>query len=146
MDKFAIAKFNGHDFAVWKFQMRAYLRYHDLLGIIEGTETRPTSASATGVVTTEQAEWDKKDEKAQFAISYSVESNIVRQIMNMKTAAEMWTRLSTIYEQKNKTSIHILLQKFYNYKMRTGASITEHVSSIEELVKQLEDLGQKMIK
>ncbi|KAJ3655416.1 hypothetical protein Zmor_014548 [Zophobas morio] len=106
MDKFAIAKFNGNDFAVWKFQMRAYLRYHELLDVVE-------------------------------------ETNVVRHIMNMKTAAEMWTRLVTIYEQKNKTSIHILHQKFYNYQMRPGATITEHVAAIEELVRQLEDLNQK---
>ncbi|KAJ3644147.1 hypothetical protein Zmor_026819 [Zophobas morio] len=139
MDKFAIAKFNGNDFAVWKFQMRAYLRYHELLDVVEGMKARPDS----GGTSKEQEEWDRKDEKAQFALSCALETNVVRHIMNMKTAAEMWTRLVTIYEQKNKTSIHILHQKFYNYQMRPGATITEHVAAIEELVRQLEDLNQK---
>ncbi|KAJ3649380.1 hypothetical protein Zmor_021128 [Zophobas morio] len=139
MDKFAIAKFNGNDFAVWKFQMRAYLRYHELLDVVEGMKARPDS----GGTSKEQEEWDRKDEKAQFALSCALETNVVRHIMNMKTAAEMWTRLVTIYEQKNKTSIHILHQKFYNYQMRLGATITEDVAAIEELVRQLEDLNQK---
>ncbi|KAJ3662741.1 hypothetical protein Zmor_007072 [Zophobas morio] len=139
MDKFAIAKFNGNDFAVWKFQMRAYLRYHELLDVVEGMKARPDS----GGTSKEQEDWDRKDEKAQFALSCALETNVVRHIMNMKTAAEMWTRLVTIYEQKNKTSIHILHQKFYNYQMRPGATITEHVAAIEELVRQLEDLNQK---
>ena len=139
MDKFAISKFNGKDFAVWKFQMRAYLKFHGLLGIVEGTEARPTTKRRTEQL----VEWEQKDEKAQFVISYGLEANIIRHIMSLNSAAEMWSRLSAIYEQKNKTSIHILLQKFYNYKMQPDATITEHVTAIEELAKQLTDLNQK---
>lgn len=61
--------------------------------------------------------------------------------MNLKTAAEMWTRLESLYELKNATSKHLLLQKFFEYKM--DDSTVAHVAKIEEMARQLEELGHK---
>lgn len=63
--------------------------------------------------------------------------------MNLKTANEMWMRLHSLYELKNSTSVHLLLQKFFEYKMEPGTNIATHVSTIEEMARQLEDLGHK---
>lgn len=35
MDKLTVSKFDGHDFAVWKFQMMGFLEYHGLLEIVD---------------------------------------------------------------------------------------------------------------
>lgn len=105
MDKLTVSKFNGHDFAVWKFQMMGFLEYHGLLDLVDGTKKRPTSESTE--------EWDKLDKKARFYIGLSLEPTQVRQVMNLKTSTEMWTRLESLYELKNATSKHLLLQKFF---------------------------------
>lgn len=135
MDKLTVSKFDGHDFAVWKFQMMGFLEYHGLLEIVEGTTKRPTSGDTSA--------WDKLDKKARFYIGLSLESVQVRQVMNLKTAAEMWTRLESLYELKNPTSKHLLLQRFFEYKMNKDTSVGQHVAKVEEMARQLEDLGHK---
>lgn len=135
MDKLTVSKFNGHDFAVWKFQMMGFLEYHGLLDLVDGTKKRPTSESTE--------EWDKLDKKARFYIGLSLEPAQVRQVMNLKTSTEMWTRLESLYELKNATSKHLLLQKFFEYKMDKDNSVAQHVAKIEEMARQLEDLGHK---
>lgn len=84
-----------------------FLEYHGLLDIVDGSRKTPTSTCTE--------EWDKLDKKARFYIGLSLESAQVRQVMNLKTAAEMWTRLELLYEL-NATSKHLLLQKFLNIK------------------------------
>lgn len=135
MDKLTVSKFDGHDFAVWKFQMMDFLEYHGLLEIVEGTKTRPETGDT--------AQWDKSDKKARFYIGLSLESTQIRQVMNLKTSAQMWSRLESLYELKNATSKHLLLQKFFEYKMEDNTSVAQHVANIEEMAKQLEDLGHK---
>ncbi|KMQ84209.1 copia, partial [Lasius niger] len=63
--------------------------------------------------------------------------------MNLKSAAEMWSRLGSLYELKNPTSIYLLLQKFYKYEIAEGTSVAAHVAEIEAMARQLEDLGCK---
>ena len=76
-------------------------------------------------------------------IGHALESTQVRQIMNLKTANEMWMRLQSLYKLRNSTSIQLLVQKFYVYKMEPRPSIVIHISTIEEMARQLEDLGHK---
>lgn len=136
MEKLVVPKFNGEDFPVWWFQIESYLAVHDLLEVVDGTLRRPPEAA-------KQAEWDKLDRKARLVIGSTLETNIVRQIMNGKTAHEMWIRLSSIYELKDKTTVYLLLQQFFDYRMEEGMTIGQHVSKIEEMSRKLEDLGHK---
>lgn len=59
MDKLKDTKFNGLDFAVWKFTTGRFLDCHGLYEVVSGTEERPTTNSE---------EWSKKDKKAQMII------------------------------------------------------------------------------
>lgn len=136
MEKLVLPKFNGEDFAVWRFQIESYLAVHELLGVVDGTTKRPLEANA-------QSEWDKLDRKARLIIGSALETNVVRQIMNLKTANEMWVRLSSLYELRDKTTVHLLLQRFFDYKMEESMTIGQHVSKIEEMARKLEDLGHK---
>lgn len=63
--------------------------------------------------------------------------------MNLKTANEMWVRLSSLYELRDKTTVHLLLQKFFDYRMEEGMTVGQHVSKIEAMARKLEDLGHK---
>ena len=129
-------KFNGHEFAIWKFRMEAYLDYPDLLAVVDGSEAKPTEAGKIPA-------WEKTDKKARLVIGQALVTNVVRQIMSLKTKAEMWARLSSLYELKSATSVHLLLQKFYDYKMNPEDTVGQHVANVEEMARQLEDLDQK---
>lgn len=136
MERLCIPKFGGEDFAVWRCQVEAHLAVSDLLEVVDGSSKRPTEQG-------KQIEWDKNDRKARLIILSALETNVVRQIMNLKTSHEAWTRLSALYELRDKTSVQLLLQRFFDYRMTEGMSIGQHVSKIEEMARQLEDLGEK---
>lgn len=136
MEKIVLPKFNGEDFAVWRFQIESYLEVNDLLEVVDGSKTCPEEA-------VEKAAWNKLDRKARLIIGSALEANVVRQIMNLKTAHEMWTRLSSLYELRDKTTVHLLLQKFFDYRMEEGMTVGQHIAKIEEMARKLEDLGHK---
>lgn len=101
MERLTVTKFNGQDFAVWKFTTERYLDGQELFDVVSGLETKPTTAPEA---------WTKKDKKAQMVIVNAIESSQVRHIMGCKTSGAMWTRLETLYEQKNATNVHVKLQ------------------------------------
>uniref|UniRef100_A0A1B6BYY1 Copia protein n=1 Tax=Clastoptera arizonana TaxID=38151 RepID=A0A1B6BYY1_9HEMI len=53
----------------------------------------------------------------------------------------MWNKLHSIFEQKSTVSVHLLQQRFLNYKY-DGEDISTLFSKIEEMVNQLKSLGE----
>lgn len=97
MDKIQFDKFNGNDFNVWKFQIESYFDFHGLLDhsssmIPKKNRCNPFESDAAEIKVRKQREieeWEKADKKARLVLGMELESNIVRQVMNLKTAAEM---------------------------------------------------------
>jgi len=115
--------------------MSIYFDYHGLYEIVSGKTIR-TQENAK--------DWDLNDKKARFALTQSMELSQICHIVNCKTSNEIWSRLEALYEQKNETSVHLLLAKFFEYKMDPNKmTVSEHVSNVELMARQLEDLGQQ---
>ncbi|XP_060857196.1 uncharacterized protein LOC132934828 [Metopolophium dirhodum] len=62
--------------------------------------------------------------------------------MNCDTAYGMWNKLLSVYEQMSDTSITIVQQKFYRYTMDPKDNIAGHISKLENLSRQLKQLGE----
>ncbi|EZA62192.1 hypothetical protein X777_02818 [Ooceraea biroi] len=129
MEKLVLPKFNGKNFAVWRFQIESFLAVHDLLEVVDSTLKCPSEAS-------------RLDWKARLVIGNALETNIVRLVMNLKTANKMWTWLSSLYKLRNKTTIHLLLQKFLEYRMEEGMTISQH-DEVAIITKTLHSLSAK---
>ncbi|XP_033222910.1 uncharacterized protein LOC117176743 [Belonocnema kinseyi] len=54
----------------------------------------------------------------------------------------MWTKLSNIHEQKTASNKFLLMQNFHEYRMDQNASISQHVAKVENMARQLKDLGE----
>ncbi|UYV76041.1 hypothetical protein LAZ67_13002302 [Cordylochernes scorpioides] len=54
------------------------------------------------------SEWKKKDAKSKMLITTALEFKYLQQIVNCQTSAEMWKKLSTIYELKPETNKYLL--------------------------------------
>lgn len=52
----------------------------------------------------------------------------------------MWNKLHA--EQKSKVTIHVIQQKFFNFKMEPADSIAVHSSKLQSIVQQLKELGE----
>ncbi|UYV82085.1 K02A2.6-like [Cordylochernes scorpioides] len=132
-----IQKFNGDNFHPWKFQMKIILEAKDLLSIIDGSEVKPEIEDIAKF-----SEWKKKDAKSKMLITTALEFKYIQQIVNCQTSAEMWKKLSTIYELKSETNKYLLQQRFFEYKMNPNANIASHISKVETQAQQMKDLGE----
>ena len=61
--------------------------------------------------------------------------------MNCKTSHEMWKRLLGQYLQKAATNKHVLQHEFFAYKYIEDHKIMDHITTIETLTAQLQDVG-----
>ena len=65
-------------------------------------------------------------------------------VINCDSSAPMWSVLESVYEQKSETSIHLLQQQFFQYEKVPEDAISVHISKLQKMSKQLEDLGEKI--
>jgi len=133
-----ITKFDGSNFQLWKFQLRAVLVATGLLEITEGTVVKPEPTANTYTA------WCTKNAKAMCIISSSMEYSQLEYLITCETAAEMWSKLSTIHEQKSASNKLTLMTKFHEYKMSSTDSVAQHVAKIENMARQLKDIGEKL--
>ncbi|UYV65398.1 hypothetical protein LAZ67_3004234 [Cordylochernes scorpioides] len=128
--------FNGDNFHLWKFQMKIILEAKDLLRITDGSEVKPEIEDIAKF-----SEWKKKDAKSKMLITTALEFKYLQQIVNCQTSAEMWKKLSTIYELKSETNKYLLQQRFFEYKMNPNDNIASHISKVETQAQQMKDLA-----
>lgn len=77
-------------------------------------------------------------------ISSSMEYSQLEYLITCETAAEMWSKLSTIHEQKSASDKLTLMTKFHEYKMSSTDTVAQHVAKIENMARQLKDVGEEL--
>ena len=137
-----IDKLNGIIFQVWEFQTCLMLRNHNLIDLVLRTEVEPNAIVASGVTTNQEAitSWKKKDNTAQLLISSTIFSNQQRSLITCTSAAEMWKRVISQFEQSAAENKIFLLQQLLNYQYKEGQDISSHVTAIELMASQLRDV------
>ncbi|KAL0879280.1 hypothetical protein ABMA27_003060 [Loxostege sticticalis] len=118
---------------IWKFQTVVLLRSQGLLEVTDGSNVKPEAE-------VEKAAWEKKDAKAQSWLVTRMSESVMMHIITCTTSAEMWRKLASVYEQKSETSIHIIQQRFFQYKYEEGTAMSTFLSKIEELRNQLKQM------
>ena len=93
------------DWSIWKFQVRV-LNSHGALNVAMETDVKPADLAATANEAARAArvkevkKWNKSDAAAQKLIVTTIGHQPTLHIINCTMAAEMWLKLSSIYEQK----------------------------------------------
>ena len=145
-----VSKFNGTNFAFWKFQLTLILEQHELCDIVFGKCKRPDPLPAgsdpTQITARENVikSWNKKDNSARCFIVSTIEEQAQRSLINCKNANEMWNRLKSQYEQTSEENKHYLLQKYYAYEYEEGNNITNHITTLETMATELSDVGMPL--
>ena len=140
MDKLQVAKFDGQrDFLIWKVQIQAYLEANGWFGTVDNSLPFPKPELEDKI-----REWWRVDAKAKAVILNTLETSVVRSVMSLTTAQEMWLRLSTLYESRSKISINLLLQEFHSYKMNDEMDMATHIANVESMARRLGDLGKNV--
>ncbi|KAH0820318.1 hypothetical protein GEV33_002473 [Tenebrio molitor] len=142
-----IPKLKGiENWAVWKFQTRVILQSSDAWSIVGGSSAIPVQGQTIDETTFNRtlAAWKKNDSIAQRIIATTVEEKPLLHILNCKSAKDMWDKLIQVYEQKSETSIHMLMQQWYNLQMKSDDDIAIYVARLEDLAHRLEIMGEKI--
>lgn len=138
-----VSKFDGTNFQPWKFQMRAIFVANDILGVVYGTEGKSAlSTAATADEIAAQKDWIVRDAKAMYILSTSMEPSQLEYLINCESSAQMWTKMLTIHQQQSESNKLLLITKFHDYRMTSNDSISQHTAKIENMARQLKDLGE----
>ncbi|UYV83114.1 hypothetical protein LAZ67_22002254 [Cordylochernes scorpioides] len=121
-----------------KFQFRLLLEQNQLLDIVDGKEIKPEVSDATSAI---QDAWHAKDIKARMLISQALELRFLEPLMSCKTAAQMWTRLMSIHEQRSEIAIGMLWQQFFDARMSSSEDVSSYIAKIENLSARIQDAG-----
>lgn len=135
------------NFSVWCFQVKLALSGNGVFDVVSGAKPRPVldaGGSGDNNLTTTLDSWKKLDMKGQQIIGMSISPHLVKHIMHLKTSKEMWDKLHAVFQQKSEMSVHMLLQKFFNYSKCSGDSMADHVAKLEDIKHRLESLGEKI--
>ena len=124
-------------FLAWKAQMRSYLFACGWFGTIDGSLPYPSKGPAEKV-----QEWLKIDARAQAVILNGLERSVVRCVMTLSNAYEMWTSLTTLYESRCKVSLSLLLREFHANTMTEDMDMATHIANVESMAHRLSDLGK----
>nr|CAD1818064.1 unnamed protein product [Ananas comosus var. bracteatus] len=114
--KFEIQKFDRtNSFTLWQVKMRAVLTQQGLQKALLGKEKMPDSLTA------EQKE--EIDDKALTAIQLCLSDEVLREVLDEKTAAGLWLKLESLYMTKSLTNKLYLKQGLFILRMAEGTSM-----------------------
>lgn len=144
--EFSLPRFEGVNFISWKVQVEAYLEWKDKLEVL--TKDKPRSYVSTKdnaeKVKEREAEILEFEDKDRFVKAFllaSLGADQVRSVMQCKTSKEIWSKLSSLHEQKSASSRLQLQREFSNLQMGEGESLNQYIGRAEGLQAQLVDIG-----
>ena len=134
-EKFDLVRFDGKDFYLWKFQMKVFLLGKELWDVVSGETAKPAADHA------DLPAWTTKDRKGMMYLTQALARQQLAYVVNCDTSKDVWDRLSSIHEQKSKTSVHMVMAQFFEFKKDPKDDCATHISKIESLARRLKDMG-----
>uniref|UniRef100_A0ABD2W1N0 Uncharacterized protein n=1 Tax=Trichogramma kaykai TaxID=54128 RepID=A0ABD2W1N0_9HYME len=95
--------------------------------MVEGTDKKPEATTAYANAAAIKT-WNKSNAEAMFILSSTMEYSQLEYLITCSTAAEMWSKLSAIHEQKTATNKLALITKFHEYRMGYNDFTSQHIS------------------
>src|SRR3954468_12340257 len=89
-------------------------------------------------------EWKEIDVKAKATIILCLSDEILYNVMNEDTAAELWSRLESLYMMKSLSNKLYMKKQPYCFRMAEGTLILQHLNAFNKIVSDLLALEVKM--
>lgn len=130
-----IARFNGDEFHIWKWQMKSLLQYKRINTIVNGEETLEDAE--------DKEDWLAREYSAFTLLCNSVERRVLTPLLQCTTSHQIWTTLLSIYEHKSSSDIHELQRRFFNAKIKPEQSLADYIGELQLLLSELTDIGDE---
>lgn len=137
---FDIGKFDRKtSFTLFKIKMHAVLVQNSLHKPLTGV--KPIDMKAD--------QWKEIDEQARSLIHLYLADEILREVIEERTAKEVWDKLEALHLENIRANKLLKKQCLYSLRMEKGittatvASVTSHINDFESIVTDLENLDVK---
>lgn len=89
---------------------------------------------------------EKLDDSAVEAILNVLDDAIAEKVYCCLTAAEIWVRLLSIYENQSSCNLSKLLDEYHTLGKTNEMKIEDHLGKVQALANQISELGRKQSK
>ena len=127
-DYVRLPRFDGRNFGLWKRQVTIVLKSKKLLDCIIPDDGKTVS--------------DARDNQAQAILFSAMEQSVIQKVITCNTAYEVWERLLAVYENTSPASVGKVLRDYYSYEKDPTDDMATHISKVESLAIQLEEVGE----
>ncbi|KAK4258396.1 hypothetical protein QN277_007851 [Acacia crassicarpa] len=146
-----IPKLSKGNYGNWSIQMKTLLGSQDIWDLVEDGYTEPANAAAEAALTDAQRktlkESRKKDKKALFLIFQGVDESTFEKISDAKTSKNAWEILQKSCEGVDKAKrvrLQSLRAEFENLKMQNTEPVTDYVSRVQKVAKEMKRNGETL--
>ncbi|KAK4258901.1 hypothetical protein QN277_005297 [Acacia crassicarpa] len=146
-----IPKLSKGNYGNWSIQMKTLLGSQDIWDLVEDGCTEPADAAADAALTDAQRKMlkdsRKKDKKALFLIFQGVDESILEKISDAKTSKNAWEILQKSCEgvdKAKKIRLQSLRAEFENLKMQNTEPVTDYVSRVQKVAKEMKRNGETL--
>ena len=123
-------------FALWQVKMRAILAQSSDLD--EALDSFGGKGQKSWI-----AEEKRKDRKALSLIQLHLHNDILQEVLQEKTAAELWLKLESICMSKDLTNKMHVKMKLFTHKLQEGGPVMNHLLIFKEIVADLVSMEVK---
>jgi len=124
-----IPRFDGKNFGLWKRQVKVVLRAKGLLATLDKNE--PSGFT------------EGQDNKTQAILFSAMEQSVIQKVLSCETSGEIWERLHQVYENTSPANVGKIFEQYYSYKKLDSDDMATHISKVESLAIQLEQVNEK---
>ena len=122
--KYDVEKFCGKgNFSLWQRRMKHLLIQQGVHKALLGKEKKPEMMK--------DVEWVEMDEKATSAIHLNLGDEVIHNILEAKTAKEVWKKLEGLYMRKNLMNKLYVKKQLYSLHMKEGSELLEHLNRMK---------------
>ncbi|MCO5570511.1 hypothetical protein L7F22_024234 [Adiantum nelumboides] len=123
-------KFNGKNFALWKWRMRMVLEVKGLLEIVTGGEVAPDMEE-------DLVEYQRREHLAYMLVCLSLGDEPVEEVRHESGAKEVWDALATTYESRNLANVLQLKRELIGLQMKSSDKVKDHMQSLPHVYAHL---------
>ena len=116
--------------------MLVVLTHNGLKKVLSGKMMKPT-------ITTEE-QWEEMDENALSTIQLWLSREVLREVINEKSAAGIWNKLESLYMTKSLANKLRLKERLFTLRMSEGTPIQSHLDKFNSIIIDLENLDVKV--
>jgi hypothetical protein len=120
-----LSKLEGPNYLSWVHQSLLFLKSHDLLGIVDGTEPCPAkfpiddTGKPTTMVNPQYSVWQKKDQYLLSWFNTTMSESMLSSVYGLNTARQVWTSLSTHFASQSKSRVAYLKRQLQSLNQGT---------------------------